>query len=47
MFPRKGFLRLLGELLKRRAVGAARRNPTRFDLVERIEELIAESTPAA
>jgi type I restriction enzyme R subunit len=32
----------LASLLKRRAVSAARRNPTRFDLVERIEELIAE-----
>jgi type I restriction enzyme, R subunit len=32
----------LAALLKQRAVGAARRNPTRFDLVERIEELIAE-----
>ncbi|HUP69174.1 MAG TPA: type I restriction endonuclease subunit R [Acidimicrobiales bacterium] len=31
----------LASLLKQRAVGAARRNPTRFDLVERIEELIA------
>jgi len=32
----------LATLLRRRAVDAARRNPTRFDLVERIEELIAE-----
>ncbi len=32
----------LASLLKQRAVGAARRNPTRFDLVERIEELIAD-----
>jgi type I restriction enzyme R subunit len=32
----------LAALLRDRAVGAARRNPTRFDLVERIEELIAE-----
>lgn len=32
----------LAALLKRRAVSAARRNPTRFDLVDRIEELIAE-----
>jgi type I restriction enzyme R subunit len=32
----------LAALLRARAVGAARRNPTRFDLVERIEELIAE-----
>jgi type I restriction enzyme, R subunit len=32
----------LASLLKHRAVGAARRNPTRYDLVERIEELIAE-----
>ncbi|MGH2900123.1 MAG: type I restriction enzyme endonuclease domain-containing protein, partial [Solirubrobacteraceae bacterium] len=32
----------LAALLKQRAVGAATRNPTRFDLVERIEELIAE-----
>jgi type I restriction enzyme R subunit len=32
----------LAALLKQRAVGAARRNPTRYDLVERIEELIAE-----
>ena len=31
----------LASLLKQRAVSAARRNPTRFDLVERIEELIA------
>jgi len=31
----------LASLLKVRAVGAATRNPTRFDLVERIEELIA------
>ena len=29
-------------LLKQRAVAAATRNPTRYDLVERIEELIAE-----
>lgn len=32
----------LAALLRDRAVSAARRNPTRFDLVERIEELIAE-----
>ena len=32
----------LAALLKRRAVTAVRRNPTRYDLVERIEELIAE-----
>lgn len=32
----------LAALLKQRAVAAATRNPTRFDLVERIEELIAE-----
>ena len=32
----------LAGLLKQRAVAAARRNPTRFDLVARIEELIAE-----
>jgi type I restriction enzyme R subunit len=32
----------LAALLGQRAVDAARRNPTRFDLVERIEELIAE-----
>ncbi len=32
----------LAALLKQRAIGAATRNPTRFDLVERIEELIAE-----
>jgi type I restriction enzyme R subunit len=32
----------LAALLKQRAVGAARKNPTRFDLVERIEALIAE-----
>jgi len=31
----------LAALLRERAVGAARRNPTRYDLVERIEELIA------
>jgi len=32
----------LASLVKRRAVSAARRNPTRFELVDRIEELIAE-----
>src|SRR6185436_9817943 len=32
----------LAALLRQRAVGAATRNPTRFDLVERIEELIAD-----
>ncbi len=32
----------LASLLKGRAVAGARRNPTRFDLVERIEELIAD-----
>nr|MBA2529189.1 DUF3387 domain-containing protein [Euzebyales bacterium] len=32
----------LASLLKQRAVSAARRNPTRFELVERIEELIAD-----
>src|SRR5690606_38479863 len=32
----------LAALLKRRADAAARRNPTRFELVERIEELIAQ-----
>src|SRR5262249_47325387 len=32
----------LAALLQQRAITAARRNPTRFDLVERIEELIAE-----
>jgi type I restriction enzyme, R subunit len=31
----------LASLIKQRAVSAARRNPTRFDLVERIEALIA------
>ena len=31
----------LAALLKQRAVGAAARNPTRYDLVDRIEELIA------
>jgi type I restriction enzyme R subunit len=31
----------LAALLKQNAVSAARKNPTRFDLVERIEELIA------
>jgi type I restriction enzyme, R subunit len=31
----------LASLVKQRAVSAARRNPTRFDLVERIEALIA------
>ena len=31
----------LGSLLRDRSVGAARRNPTRHDLVERIEQLIA------
>jgi type I restriction enzyme, R subunit len=32
----------LAALLQQRAITAARRNPTRFDLVERIEDLIAE-----
>jgi len=32
----------LAALLQQRAIGAATRNPTRYDLVERIEELIAE-----
>jgi type I restriction enzyme R subunit len=32
----------LAQLLKQRATAAARRNPTRYDLVERIEELIAD-----
>ncbi|MFF3338666.1 HsdR family type I site-specific deoxyribonuclease [Streptomyces flavidovirens] len=32
----------LAALLKQQAVGAATRNPTRYDLVERIEELIAD-----
>jgi type I restriction enzyme, R subunit len=32
----------LAALLKQRAIGAATRNPTRYDLVQRIEELIAE-----
>jgi len=32
----------LATLLKQRAVSAATRNPTRYDLVQRIEELIAE-----
>ena len=32
----------LAALLHERAVAAARKNPTRYDLVERIEELIAE-----
>jgi type I restriction enzyme R subunit len=32
----------LAVLLKQRAVGAATRNPTRYDLVDRIEALIAE-----
>jgi type I restriction enzyme, R subunit len=32
----------LASLLRARTVGAARRNPTRHELVERIEELIAE-----
>lgn len=32
----------LAALLRERAVGAARRNPTRYDLVERIEQLIAQ-----
>jgi type I restriction enzyme R subunit len=32
----------LAALLKERAVAAATRNPTRYDLVQRIEELIAE-----
>ncbi len=31
----------LAALLKQRAIAAAGRNPTRYDLVERIEELIA------
>jgi type I restriction enzyme, R subunit len=32
----------LASLLKQRAVASARKNPTRYDLVRRIEELIAE-----
>ncbi|MFT4189385.1 MAG: type I restriction endonuclease subunit R [Aeromicrobium sp.] len=32
----------LAQLLKQRAVGAAGRNPTRYELVERIEQLIAD-----
>ncbi|MFF3426921.1 HsdR family type I site-specific deoxyribonuclease [Streptomyces sp. NPDC002602] len=32
----------LAALLNQRAVGIARRNPTRYDLVERIEDLIAD-----
>jgi len=32
----------LAALLRQRAIAAATRNPTRYDLVERIEELIAE-----
>src|SRR5262249_39072444 len=32
----------LTELLKQRAASAAARNPTRYDLVQRIEDLIAE-----
>ncbi|HEX8079958.1 MAG TPA: type I restriction endonuclease subunit R [Jatrophihabitans sp.] len=32
----------LAQLLKQRAIGAATRNPTRYDLVERIEALIAD-----
>jgi type I restriction enzyme R subunit len=32
----------LASLLRQRVIGAARRNPTRFDLVERIETLITE-----
>jgi type I restriction enzyme R subunit len=32
----------LAQLLKSRAIAAARRNPTRYDLVQRIEELIAD-----
>jgi type I restriction enzyme, R subunit len=32
----------LAALLKQRAIAAATRNPTRYDLVERIEELIAD-----
>jgi type I restriction enzyme R subunit len=32
----------LATLLRRRAIAAARRNPTRYELVDRIEELIAE-----
>ncbi len=32
----------LAALLKQRAVSAATRNPTRYDLIQRIEELIAE-----
>ena len=32
----------LGALLRQRAIGLATRNPTRYDLVQRIEELIAE-----
>ncbi len=37
----------IAALLRRRAITAARRNPTRFDLVERIEELIAEYNAAS
>jgi len=37
----------LAALLKQRAVAAATRNPTRFDLVERIEELIATYNAAS
>lgn len=32
----------LAQLLRRQAVGAAERNPTRYELVERIEQLIAD-----
>ncbi|AMM34752.1 HsdR family type I site-specific deoxyribonuclease (plasmid) [Sinomonas atrocyanea] len=32
----------LAQLLRQRAIGAATRNPTRYELVERIEELITE-----
>jgi type I restriction enzyme, R subunit len=32
----------LASLLRERAIAAARKNPTRYDLVERIEELIAQ-----
>ena len=32
----------LAQLLRQQAIGAARRNPTRYELVERIEKLIAD-----
>lgn len=32
----------LAQLLRQQAIGAAQRNPTRYELVERIEQLISD-----